>query len=202
MGTAHTCRNFLFSPPPPFGNRRSQGTEMCQGTGTQWAGRGPRLRRQVPDDSLRDLDGELTALIVHPSYVHTLPLPPLAMVGLQTRWGKLPWEVLLNILAHLDCPRDLARLQLVSSGCRCAAVHWIGGLQTCCVAASGACNPTRAGPSSTSCWCSCKPTGSLPTTCSSGAGSVSTTSTSPWTSALTTGRSCTCAWLEPATRDA
>lgn len=67
-----------------------------------------------------DLESLTRALVVHPAYVHTLQLRPVDSSGMQTRWGKLPLEVLLNILSFLDSPRDLARLELVNSSCRCA----------------------------------------------------------------------------------
>ncbi|KAL6769358.1 hypothetical protein ACKKBG_A30700 [Auxenochlorella protothecoides x Auxenochlorella symbiontica] len=68
-----------------------------------------------------DLESLTRALVVHPAYVHTLQLRPVDSSGMQTRWGKLPLEVLLNILSFLDSPRDLARLELVNSSCRVLA---------------------------------------------------------------------------------
>lgn len=76
---------------------------------------GAWLRRTPTEDAV-DLDSR--ALIVHPDFVHTLYIPAVYSRGLKTRWGELPWELLLNILLHLDSPRDLAVFQLVNSTCR------------------------------------------------------------------------------------
>lgn len=63
----------------------------------------------------RDLGG---ALIVHPSYLHTLAIPPVSLRP-ELCWADLPPEVVRLVLLSVDCHRALCNFAAVSRECRC-----------------------------------------------------------------------------------
>lgn len=91
-----------------------------------------RFGAWVRHAQVAEAEEDSRALIVHPDFVHTLRNPSLYARGLKTRWGELPWELLLCILSHLDSSRELANFQLVNSACQYVVGVWMVAIVVCC----------------------------------------------------------------------